>query len=150
MEKTKQRLGWPRWSMLVALGLLVSLIVLIAISGCSSEKSSESSSPQIEKQTLYTNTIDRCKDSGEYGKQVVDSVRVWERPGEDRGRVLRTVNSSVKVVVLESKRLGTGPGSLWYRLEGGGWVNDYWVASEPVTMANLDTFAFKDCWGGVY
>jgi len=101
--------------------------------------------------TMYVCGYDRCRDSGEYGKLVLETdINVWNSPDPDRGGVHHRASHGDKVIVVEEKRVYDGPGGLWYKLEGGGWTNDLWLTDAICTSENLPQHSFTDCLGGKY
>jgi len=106
---------------------------------------------EVAGEIMYACGIDRCKDSGEYGKLIYASgINVWEIPGPNRKVVNRQLNHLQEVTVLLERRLNDGPGGLWYGLSGGGWINDLWLTEKPCNYGNIEKDSFKDCLMGEY
>ena len=107
--------------------------------------------PPPAGRTMYVCGYDRCRDSGEYSKLTFPTgINVWNNPDPDRGGVHHKVSNGDQVTVIEEKRVYEGPGGLWYKLQGGGWIDDLWLTEQPCNADNLPDYSFTDCLGGKY
>lgn len=105
----------------------------------------------IPQQIMYFCGIDRCRDSGEYGKMIFQTgINVWNNPEPNRNGVHHRASHGDKVIVIDEKRVDNGPGGLWYQLDGGGWTNDLWLTDAVCTVDNLPDYSFTDCLAGKY
>ena len=112
---------------------------------------SRSASRATASETMYFCGIDRCRDSGDYGKLVFSTgINVWRGPDPSRGGVRHTAKHHDEVMIIDKRRVSSGPGGLWYELKGGGWVNDLWLTTAPCTRDNLAEFSYTDCMMGKY
>jgi len=130
--------------------LLVTSVLGLSIIACCGAAITSTSATETGT-TMYFCGYDRCKNSGEYGTLIFETeMNVWNNPDPDRGSVHHKASNGDKVVVVEEKRVNEGPGGLWYRLQGGGWTNDYWLTDQTCTADNLETYSYTDCMAGKY
>jgi hypothetical protein len=43
-----------------------------------------------------------------------------------------------------------GPGGLWFALDRGGWMSDFWLTAERCTQDHLESYSFSGCLLGEY
>jgi len=142
---TKEKKRRPLRTIIIALFLIIACICV----GIFQLGKSGPSGTATEGTPMYVCGYDRCKDSGEYGKLIFETgINVWNNPDPERGGVRRTLDHGDKVRVIEEKRVNEGPGGLWYKLEGGGWISDFWLHENQCRAGNL--YPFADCLGGTY
>ena len=162
MKLIKKLLKW------LVIGI-VAIIVLAVVFGGSGDKDTETASPTAQPtkvavtqsttkpkatntpepasgQTMYFCGFDPCKGSLDYGKLIFPTgINVWNNPDPDRGGVHHKASNGDRVTVIETKRVGSGPGGLWFKLEGGGWTNGLWLTDELCTEQNLAEYTLDDC-----
>jgi len=110
-----------------------------------------SSRQETSGRTMYVCGYDRCRDSGEYGTLLYAAgINLWNAPEPDRGGVHHQAAHGDQVEVIDERRVSAGPGGLWYRLEGGGWANDLWLAESRCSASNIDELSFTNCMAGTY
>ena len=128
---------------------LLALAVLVLVVSACGESTPEPIEPVLRE--MYFCGFDRCQDSSEYGQLTFETgINVWEGPDPNRGSVHHQAKHWEKALVVEEKRVDSGPGGLWFRLQGGGWTNDLWLTEEKSTSSNLADYSFADCLMGEY
>jgi hypothetical protein len=107
--------------------------------------------PESPSQTMYVCGLERCRDEAEYGELIFESdIEVWASSDPDDARILYTVSHHDELRIVGQQRIWEGPGGLWFELEGGGWISEFWLTEEPCLPENLAAFSFTDCMLGVY
>ena len=92
-----------------------------------------------------------CRDQAEYGELIFETeIEVWASSDPNDDQILYTVSHHDEVRVISQVRLWEGPGGLWYGLEGGGWMSDFYLTREHCTPDNLEFYSFADCVLGEY
>jgi hypothetical protein len=100
---------------------------------------------------MYVCGYERCRDADEYGALIFETgIEVWASSDPDDDRVLYTVSHLDEVRTVSQVRIWEGPGGLWFALEGGGWVSEFYLTEERCTPDNLELFSFADCMLGEY
>jgi hypothetical protein len=100
---------------------------------------------------MYVCGYELCRDSSEYGELIFESdIEVWESTDLDDDLVHHLVAHHDEVWVVVEQRLWDGPGGLWYGLDGGGWISDFWLTEERCVPENLEDYSFADCMLGEY
>lgn len=147
-ENGKAKKGIP--TLLIAISaLLVIILCGVLLFGSGDGDGDDDNDPT--GRIMYFCGYDRCRDSGSYGEMIYQTgINVWNNPDPDRGGVHHQADHHERVMVVEEKRVNEGPGGLWYRLEGGGWTNDLWLARGECTSENLEQYSFTDCLMGEY
>jgi len=131
-------------SCLTVIGLAAIVIIVIVV--VSSGGDSEETKPAPVGRTMYFCGLDRCRNSGEYGKLVFSTgINVWNNPDPNRGGVHHQASHGQKVTVIKEQLVNSGSGGLWYKLEGGGWTNDLWLTDKLCTKDSLNELSLDDC-----
>jgi len=154
-KKTKEEKKFIETTVIVAVAAIITVLcaTMIIVAVIQGGKKEEPKVPGVEKdaRVMYVCGFDRCKDSGEYGKLVYHSgINVWENPDPNRGGIERQLVHLQKVSLLDVRRVSAGPGGLWFRLSGGGWINDLWLTNTKCRADEIEIHSFTDCLGGVY
>lgn len=126
----------------VIAGVGVAVIFLISPS---QPRQAVQVAPTPTPRVMYFCGIDRCRQSGEYGKMVFRTgINVWNNPDPNRGGVHHRVSHGDVAIITAENRVEDFPGGLWYKLEGGGWTNDLWLTDAVCTPENISEYA-QDC-----
>jgi hypothetical protein len=117
------------------------------------ETPTEEPTPTVEApaRALYVCGYELCRDSSEYGELIFENdIEVWEALDPDDDRIHHLVAHHDEVWVVSEERLWDGPGGLWFALQGGGWISDFWLTGQRCTPENLEEYSFADCMLGEY
>lgn len=107
--------------------------------------------PTAALQTMFVCGYERCRDQAEYGQLIFESeIEVWASSDPNDDQILYTLSHHDEVRVVNQVRVWDGPGGLWFELEEGGWMSDFWLTEERCTPENLQEYSFVDCLLGVY
>jgi hypothetical protein len=102
-------------------------------------------------QTMYVCGYERCRDEDEYGTLIFETgIEVWASSDPNDDRILYTVSHDDEVRVVRQERVWEGPGGLWFALDRGGWMSDFWLTAERCTQDNLESYSFGGCLLGEY
>lgn len=149
--------GKRRWNTILGAMIILGIIlacVWIANTIRGSDKKEVAEVEEVEEvagEIMYVCGIDRCKDSGEYGKLIYASgINVRENTDPSRGEVIGKLNHQQLVIVQAERITAKSPGGLWYFVKGGGWINDLWLTEKPCNFGNIEKYSFKDCLMGEY
>jgi len=111
----------------------------------------ETPAPGTAPQRMFVCGYERCRDQAEYGQLIFEAeIEVWGSSDPNDDQILYTVSHNDEVWVVNQQRIWDGPGGLWFELQGGGWMSDFWLTSERCTPDNLALYSFADCLLGEY
>jgi hypothetical protein len=102
-------------------------------------------------QMMYVCGYERCWDSDFYSELIYETgIPVWAVPDPEDERVHHAVSHHDEAQIVDVVRLWEAPGGLWFRLEEGGWLSEFWLTEVRCVPDNLIEYRFMGCLTGEY